>query len=66
MKLWQKATLACSAVLLVIVVFCSSILLLYVQQTVLNLSREQVKTKQSNLAVSFSEMMNYYVSDTDT
>ena len=66
MKLWQKATLACSAVLLVIVVFCSSILLLYVQQTVLNISREQVKTKQSNLAVSFSEMMNYYVSDTDT
>ncbi len=66
MQLWKKAALVCVSVLLVVISSCASILLLYTQRTVLDLSRDQAKAKQLNLAASFSELTNYYITDKDS
>ena len=66
MKLWQKAAAACAAVLALVVAACSGAMLLYARHTILDISREQVRAKQRDLATSFSEMANYYRLDTDT
>lgn len=66
MKLWQKTSLICIAVLTVIVVSCSSILLTHSKNSILALSYQQAETKQHDLAASFSEMAGYYLSDTDS
>ena len=60
MKLWQKATLVCIAVLLVVVMICSAAMLIYSWHLTLNLTREQVQARQKNLAVSFGKMTDYY------
>jgi len=65
-KLWQKTSLICIAVLIVIVSACSTVLLLRSRDAILGLTYEQARTKQSNLAASFSEMANYYMADTDS
>lgn len=59
MKLWQKATLVCIAVLLVVVVICSAAMLIYSRHLALNLTREQVQARQKNLAISFGKMTDY-------
>ncbi len=66
MKLWQKAASACAGVLAAVVAVCSGAMLLYARHTILDMSREQVRTKQRDLAVSFSEMAGYYLRDTDS
>lgn len=66
MKLWQKTSLICIAVLTVIVVSCSSILLTHSKNSILALSYQQAEAKQHDLAASFSEMAGYYLSDTDS
>ncbi len=66
MKLWQKAAAACAGVLALVVAVCSAGMLLYARHTILNSSRAQIRAKQRDLAVSFSEMTNYYRLDTDT
>ncbi len=66
MQLWQKISLICIAVLLVIVTVCSSVLLLHSQNSILELTYSHAKDKQRSLASAFSEMANYYLSDGDS
>ncbi len=66
MKLWQKTSLICIAVLTVIVVSCSAILLIHSRSSILALVQSQAEAKQHDLAASFSEMAGYYLSDDDS
>ena len=66
MRLWQKAACVCALVLALVVAVCSCVTLLYARHTILDMSREQVRSKLTDLAVSFSEMASYYLLDTDT
>ncbi len=66
MKLWQKISLIFTAVLVVIVFVCSSILLIHSKNSILELTYDQAKDKQNNLAVSFSEMVSYHLEESDS
>lgn len=66
MKLWQKISLIFTAVLIVIVFVCSSILLIHSKNSILELTYDQAKDKQNNLAVSFSEMVSYHLEESDS
>lgn len=66
MKLWQKISLICSAVLAAIVLLMGGLLLNEAKGSILNLTYQQAADKQKNLAASFSEMSNYYLEDGDT
>lgn len=63
MKLWQKTSLICIGVLTIIVVSCSTILLVHSKNSILEFAYQHAKAKQHDLAASFSEMANYYLSD---
>jgi hypothetical protein len=66
MKLWQKTSLICISVLVMIVSACSTSLLIRSKNAILDLTYQQVQIKQQNLAASFLEMANYYITDTDS
>lgn len=66
MKLWQKISLICSAVLTSIVLLMGGLLLRETEQSILDLTYQQSSDKQRNLSASFSEMSNYYLEDSDT
>lgn len=66
MKLWQKVSLICSAVLTSIVLLMGGLLLREAEQSILDLTYQQSSDKQRNLLASFSEMSNYYLEDSDT
>lgn len=66
MKLWQKISLICSAVLTSIVLLMGGLLLREAEQSILDLTYQQSSDKQRNLSASFSEMSNYYLEDSDT
>ena len=66
MKLWQKISLIFTAVLIVIVFVCSTILLIHSKNSILELTYDQTKNKQNNLAVSFSEMVSYHLEESDS
>lgn len=66
MKLWQKVSLICSAVLTAIVLPMGGLLLNEAKGNILDLTYQQAADKQKNLAASFSEMSNYYLEDSDT
>lgn len=66
MKLWQKASLLCAAVLMLVVCVCSWILLFHSKNSILALTYQRIREKQQNLATSFSEMANYHISDADS
>lgn len=66
MKLSNRIALLVSIVLAVIILGVSLSLLLYVKNTTLSLSVEQVQRKQQNLRTSFSEMANYYARTDDS
>lgn len=66
MKLWQKAAAVCAGVLALVVAACSVVMLLYARHTILDMSRQQVRDRQRDLAVSFSEMANYYLLNSDS
>lgn len=66
MKLWQKTSLICIAVLSIIVVSCSAILLIHSKNSILELAKSQAQAKQHDLAASFSEMSSYYLADDDS
>ena len=66
MKLWQKTSLICIAVLLVIVAACSAVLLLHSKNSILELTYSHAESKQRSLAYSFSEMAVYYLADGDS
>lgn len=60
MKLWQKVSLICSAVLIGVVAACSVLLLLHAKNSILAYAYSQAEDKQKNLAASFAEMADYY------
>ena len=66
MKLWQKVSLICSAVLTSIVLLMGGLLLREAEQSILDLTYQQSSDKQRNLSASFSEMSNYYLEETDS
>lgn len=66
MKLWQKISLICSAVLTSIVLLMGGLLLREAEQSILDLTYQQSSDKQRNLSASFSEMSNYYLEETDS
>ena len=66
MKLWQKVSLICSAVLTSIVLLMGGLLLHEAEQSILDLTYQQSSDKQRNLSASFSEMSNYYLEETDS
>lgn len=66
MKLWQKVSLICSAVLTSIVLLMGGLLLREAEQSILDLTYQQSSDKQWNLSASFSEMSNYYLEETDS
>ena len=66
MKLWQKTSLICIAVLLVIVTACSSVLLIHSKNSILELTYSRARDRQKSLASSFSEMAGYYIAEGDS
>ena len=66
MKLWQKTSLICIAVLLVIVTACSSVLLIHSKNSILELTYSRARDRQKSLASSFSEMAGYYIAEDDS
>ena len=66
MKLWQKTSLICIAVLLFIVSACSAVLLIHSKNSILELTYSHAESKQRSLASSFSEMAVYYLADGDS
>ncbi len=63
MKLWLKISVACIITLLVIVVSCSTLLLLQTRKSMLELTVNHAKQKQSSLENSFTSMAEYYMAD---
>ena len=66
MKLWQKTSLICIAVLLFIVSACSAVLLIHSKNSILELTYSYARDKQKSLASSFSEMASYYIAENDS
>lgn len=66
MKLWQKTSLVCIAVLLFIVSACSAVLLIHSKNSILELTYSYARDKQKSLASSFSEMAGYYIAENDS
>lgn len=66
MKLWQKTSLICIVVLIVVVFLCSSVFLIYTRNSILTLTYEQTAARQKSLASSFREMADYYLQDSDS
>lgn len=66
MKLWQKTSLVCIAVLLFIVSACSAVLLIHSKNSILELTYSYARDKQKSLASSFSEMAGYYSAKGDS
>ena len=66
MKLWQKTSLVCIAVLLVIVFGCSIVFIIHSKNSIMELTYSYAKDKQKSLASSFSEMASYYLMEGDS
>lgn len=66
MKLWQKTSLICIAILLVVVTVCSAVLLFHCKNSILELTYSHAKDKQRSLASSFGEMAGYYLAEGDS
>ena len=66
MKLWQKTSIICIAVLFVIVTACSAVLLIHAKNSILELTYSHAKDKQRSLASSFREMVGYYSAEGDS
>lgn len=65
MKLWQKISLACVIVLLLVIIVCSVLLLCYAKGSILDLTIQQTKARQENLHRSFESMAAYYIEPDD-
>ena len=66
MKLRHRISLLAGAVLLLVLLICAGVLLLYARRTILTLTEDQARNKQSALAASFASMARYYAADTDS
>lgn len=66
MRIWKKISLIFIVDLMVIVCVCSSILLIYSKNSILEMTYSQINNKHNNLAVSFGEMASYYHEEDDS
>lgn len=66
MKLWQKITVICSAILIVTVSICCFLFINRTKDTILSITYKQASEKQRSLQASFTEMSNYYTTQGDT
>ena len=66
MKLRQKISCICGAILVAVVLVMGGTLLHRSKQNILQLTYEQAEDRQKNLASSFSEMANYYIDAEDS
>ena len=66
MRIWKKISLIFIVDLIVIVCVCSSILLIYSKNSILEMTYSQINNKHNNLAVSFGEMASYYHEEDDS
>ena len=66
MRLWKKISLIVILVLIVNVGVCSSILLAYSKNSILETTYQQINNKHNSLAVSFEEMASYYLEEGDS
>ena len=66
MKLWQKITVICSAILIITVSVCCYTLISQTKDTILSITYEQVADKQRSLQSSFVEMSDYYTAQGDS
>ena len=66
MKLWQKITVICSAILIITVSVCCYTLISQTKDTILSITYEQVADKQRSLQSSFVEMSDYYTTQGDS
>ncbi len=62
-KLWQKVSVISVAVMVLVVAVCSALLLNQAKQNILDVTIEQTRIQQRELAASFSEMAAYYVAE---
>lgn len=60
MKLWQKISLICTAVFVLIVGACSTLLLLNSRSSILSMTIQSTKKDLVNLETSFTGMVSYY------
>ena len=66
MKLRHKISLLAGGVLLLVLLTCAGVLLLYARKTILNLTEDQARDKQSALSASFASMARYYAAAGDS
>ena len=66
MKLWQKVSVISAAVLLMVVMVCGALLTAHSRQSIIDITVKQAEYEQNNLNVFFSEMVNYYIEETDS
>lgn len=65
MKLWQKLSLICCAVLVAVVALCSALLLMQSKSAILEQTYAHAREKEAALAASFSQMAGYYSQEGD-
>ena len=66
MKLWQKVSLLCSLVLILVVGICSALLIIQAKDRILGLTYTSTEQKQQTLVSSFNNMLLYYHEEQDT
>lgn len=65
MKLWQKISLICVAVLLLVVGVCSTLLIINSRDKILSLTIEGAQNELNSLKASFEQMFAYYGKEND-
>ena len=66
MKLWQKVSLICSVILVVVVAVCSALLLGMAKEKLLTSAYERTETRQRELVNSFLKELDYYAAESDS
>lgn len=66
MKLWQKVSLICSVILLVVVAACSALLLGMARDKLLASVYEQTEARQRELMYSFLKELDYHAEESDS
>ena len=66
MKLWQKISLICSVILVVVVAVCSALLLGMAKEKLLTSAYERAETRQRELVNSFLKELDYYAEESDS
>ena len=66
MKLWQKVSLICSVILVVVVAVCSALLLGMAKEKLLTSAYDRTETRQRELVNFFLKELDYYAAESDS